>query len=262
MHESSMDSYRGRWSARDYLKQYYSNAHVAEDEIANFRFAARNLANSARKFRRAIEVGCGPTLHHALALAAYAEEIHLADYLSSNLAECRRALNEESGCHDWSQYARGMFGDAAVENLRLLRDRVSRLFELDIRKPQQPSYDLVASYYCAEAVAGDYSQWEKCLKGLADLVLPGGFLLIGALRNCTEYRVFENTFPNTCVDEDDFATILPKLGFNARTMIIESVAIEKWTDQGFDSICCVWAEKCGPRNRHQDGVDRLNRVDK
>lgn len=54
---------------------------MAEDERANIAFALCQFSRTGRRFRRAIEVGCGPTLHNALVLAQPVDELHLADHL-------------------------------------------------------------------------------------------------------------------------------------------------------------------------------------
>lgn len=125
----------------------------------------------------------------------------------------------------------------------MLRERVSRLIEIDIRNQQIPTYDLVASYYCAEAVASDRAQWKQCVAGLSDLVLPGGALLLSALRHCSEYQVLDRGFPTYWVDERELLEQLLAFGFERDSIVIETIPIKEWTDQGFDSICCVWATK-------------------
>ncbi len=248
MPECKWDPYQQRWLPREYLRQYYSTPYVAQDEKANCEFARRQFRESGMKFRRAIEVGCGPTLHHALVIAPQVEELDLADYLGANLEEVRQSLSGEAGAHDWDLYASGVLESACGEEaMAMLRARVARLMVMDIREPQPQTgvYDLVASYYCAECVSGERKQWRKCLEGLAGIVAPGGVLLMGALRRCREYHVFGHAFPTTYVDEVDYARELPLLGFDADSLVIETVAVQDWVDQGFESINCIWARKAG-----------------
>lgn len=242
------DPYRTLWEPQAYLRQYYATPHVAEDERANIAFALRQFGRVGRRFARAIEVGCGPTLHHALLIAPHVDVLHLADYLVANLEEVRRSLAGEPDSHDWGVYLSGLQaaeGTVWSDRWQSLRERVSRFAEIDVRRPQSPAYDLVASYYCAECVAGEREQWRLSLAGLAGLVAPGGVLLLAALRRCRAYHVLGRVFPTAFIDETDFAAELPALGFDSAATVIEIVPIEEWSGQGFDSICCVWAARHG-----------------
>jgi hypothetical protein len=246
MTSSPADIYDRLWDSREYLRQYYSTPEVADDEIANIAFARKQFAKAGRAFPRAIEVGCGPTLHHAMLLAPYVGRLDLADYVPDNLAEVRKSLDEAPGAHDWSVYLKGMIapgGASADELWALVKAHAGELRQMDIRQSQVGAYDLVASYYTAECVAETQAEWRQCLATLAGLVAPGGVLLLGVVRHCRAYNVCGQVFPATYVDEADFANVLPTLGFDADSLVIEVAPVAEWVDQGFDSICCVWATK-------------------
>jgi len=149
---------------------------MSDDERANFEFAITEFRRSGRRFGVAIEVGCGPTLHHAFALVPHVEELHLSDYLPQNLQEVHRYLSAEPGAHNWDVYISGILTvegevapSAVAERKRLLRYRVRTLKVVDIRRPQpladHTTYDLVASYYCAECVATTREEWRQYLVG-------------------------------------------------------------------------------------------------
>ena len=246
MSNSPADVYDRLWQPKAYLRQYYATSHVAEDEQANIAFARRLFQEAKRTFPLALEVGCGPTLHHAMLLAPYVGELHLADYLAGNLAEISESLAGNVGAHDWGVYLGGLRqieGGAADDRWHLLQERVSRLIQMDLRQPQSGAYDLVASYYCAECVASTQLEWRQCLASLAGLLSPGGVLLLGVVRRCRSYNICGTVFPASSIDEEDLAGILPSLGFDQATIVIEAVPVAEWSEQGFDGICCVWAQK-------------------
>lgn len=81
------------------------------------------------------------------------------------------------------------------------------------------------------------------LARLARLVRPGGILLLGAMRRCNVYHVFEREFPTTYLDESDFAAELPRVGFPAEQTVIRVAEGVGWGEQGFDSVLCVRAVK-------------------
>lgn len=240
------DVYDRLWDAREYLSQYYTTSAVADDEAANIAFARRQFAKADRDFPHAIEVGCGPTLHHAMLLAPYVGSLDLADYVPDNLTEIRKSLDGTPGAHDWSVYLAGMVepgGRSAADLWAMVKQKAGSLRQMDLRQPQAGAYDLVASYYTAECVAGTQSEWRQCMATLAGLVAPGGVLLLGVVRHCRAYNVCGQVFPATYVDEADFAEVLPTLGFDPATLVVEVAAVAEWVDQGFESICCVWATK-------------------
>ena len=174
--------------------------------------------------------------------------------MPENLHEVRRWLDDGADAHDWGVYFRGVLaaegqaGHAIVEERTAeLRRRITALKNADVRlnHPLQDGsvYDLVISYYCIEAVATNRSDWSRYLANLVQLVAPGGLLILAAMRRCREYHVFDRTFPTAFIDETDFATELPQLGFPPEQTVIRSVSVADWAEQGFDSICCVRARR-------------------
>lgn len=158
MPEPESGVYERLWDPREYLRQYYAIPHVSEDERAHIAFARRQFARAGRRFARAVEVGCGPTLHHALLLAAHVDALWLADYLPANLEECRRSLAGEPGAHDWGVSVSGMQPAAVADPWQVLRERVAGLLPVDVLAARplgaDDSFDLVASYYCIECAGG------------------------------------------------------------------------------------------------------------
>ncbi len=257
MPEAAADRYQASWSPRRYLEQYYSS-ETTGDDVANARFVVAQLRKLSAPPREALEVGCGPTLHHAFSLAPFVERITLADYLPSNLEEARRWVDQDPRAFDWDLCMTGTLAaeldiDQSVastllpERQRLLRARVRDYTAVDmLRDPplsEPRTFDLVASYYCLEALGLDRDGWRDCMRRLAELVAPGGALLLGAMRDATIYRVFEHEYPVTRVNERDFAALLPELGFEDSSIRVEVAAVPEFADEGFDSVCCVFAVK-------------------
>lgn len=89
------------WDPQEYLKQYYSQDFIPDDEEAIQQRLVAFLKRSDRTFTRAIDVGCGPTVHLHTALAPYVGELHLADYLPDNLCAVERWLRDTPDAHNW-----------------------------------------------------------------------------------------------------------------------------------------------------------------
>ncbi|MGM9515249.1 guanitoxin biosynthesis pre-guanitoxin forming N-methyltransferase GntF [Roseateles sp. DB2] len=249
-----MNEYERLWNPLDYLNQYYSGARVSPDEVANARFASKVLKSLGRDFDRALEFGCGPTVHHAAAVAPYAKQIDMADYLDSNLDQVRSWKEGRSGGHDWDQYLENVVAsevmadaNALSERRRLLRERIGLLLQGDIRSKRpigsDSVYGLVFSYYCIEAVAADKQQWSEFFRNLCGLVKPGGVLLLGSMLHCTGYKVFDSSFKSAPIDEHDIERELARNGFDPDRAVLEVNANAGWGTQGFSSTCCLLAVK-------------------
>jgi hypothetical protein len=259
MAEAMRDTYRQRWNAREYLRQYYSTP-ITADDAANTRFAVRELRGLGRRFGRALEFGCGPTVHHVLPLVPFVDQLTLADFLPENLDEVRLWLASSAEAFDWDTWlsgtlaiedeTRGAPADDLPQRKALMRRVASRLVHGDILRDDPTAdgetYDLVASYYCLECVGIERADWAACLARLTRKVSPGGVLLMGALRRTQHYHVFDREFPVATIDESDFAAELPRLGFSVEQTLIEVASVPEFSDQGFDAVCCVRALKAAP----------------
>lgn len=246
--------YRTAWSPAEYLRQYYMTPSLPTDERHAVTLLADWLRNGLR-VERAIEVGCGPVPYRAALLTQYAEEIHLADYLPGNLAEVRRWRDDQPGQHDWDGFLRealtlegGVGTDAEVRDRKAeLRQKITGLLACDLtrREPLGFSviYDLVTSFYCAEAISGAVAEWEQHVANLARLVSPSGRMFVASIRNARSYRVFDATFPAAPVNEGDWHRVLPTLGFDPARTEIDVVAVPDFLEEGFDSVCIVRTQK-------------------
>jgi hypothetical protein len=252
------DVYEKMWIPQDYLGEYYSGDYVTDDERAIFKFILEHLSKG-QIIDRAIDFGSGCTLHHAMSLIPYVKELHLADYLQSNLDQVQTWLDNRSDSHNWDVYFRGVLAlekDLNVDDISItdldrrkqeLRTKITNLKLGNIYNSHPLSdastYDLVASFYCAESITSTKDEWKNAIVNLFKLVAPGGTLLISALRNCHSYRVIDTKFSVAPVDETDLEAILLEHNFDPDSIEIRPVAVADSTDSGFDGICLVKAVK-------------------
>src|SRR4051812_34278950 len=89
------------WNAKDYLNTYFSKLGPDSFETLNFlvREFSKYKKGSVRKF---LDFGSGPTIFEALPAANFAQEIHLSDYLQSNLDEVRNWLDDNPDSFNWN----------------------------------------------------------------------------------------------------------------------------------------------------------------
>lgn len=241
------------WDAALYLRQFYSTLEQTERHTLGF------LAEALRDVgdvSRALDFGSGPTLHHAIALAGRADEVHLCDAAPENLQAIRAWVDGSQGAHDWSPLTREILrlegrADPTEAELRdreeRCRRRVTRLFRGDARR-QRPldtwaprRYEMVTSFFCADSITGDLREWQRCARHIARLVAPGGTLVLGALRQCRAWRLGDLWLPSPCIDERHVQFLLDAAGFEQEHRRVEVAPVPDQADSGFSSILLVSA---------------------
>ena len=236
------------WDAARYLAQYYSR--VEADEVATLDFIAQTCGRITTP-GRALVFGVGPTVHHLLPLAPHVRELHVADYLESNLDQVRRWLRRDDRAHDWRAFVRHVLAQEGVPcaNARqldareqLVRDRVTRCLRGDaglespLSTPDPMRYDVVLSCYCAESATGDRAVWRRYVGNILRLLAPGGLFITAALRRCKAYRVGAQTFACADIDEHDLAAALFRQGIHPGRLQIEVQRVGLADRLGYDSI--------------------------
>lgn len=240
-------SFDADWEPRQYLRDYY--AFVEPDERATIAFFVEALG-LADPDEPILLFGVGPTLHHVFPTAVRASEIHLADYLSTNLDEIERWVAGATDAHDWRPFidytlrCEGLDaptpGDVDAR-AALTRSKITALLEGDARSPRPLAgrggapYGTVISAYCADSATADLATWQTYLSHIAGLVRPGGLFITAALRHSTGYAVGDKTFPSAHVDEADLREAL-RAGFDVDNGVIEVCDIPAHRSQGYTSI--------------------------
>ena len=242
-----------RWLPDRYLADYYSKLEPMEKHTLRF------LLDSLRDeptVERALDFGAGPTLHHAMALATHARELHVSDLMPENLRAILRWLRAAPGAHDWSAHTREILrleGHTSPDEFQvtarahLLRARTTRILTADARRADtlggagSGRYGCVTTFFCADSSTGDFLEWQRCVRNIAALVAPGGLLIMGALRCCKSWRLGNTWLPSPCIDERHLQFLLDCAGFAERERVIEIVALPDQRPNGFESMLLVRA---------------------
>jgi hypothetical protein len=248
--------FRTSWRPGDYLKQYYTTASIPSDELAIYNFIIHYLQAEQPHFVKALDFGCGPTVHHMIPFIPYVEEFHLADYLPANLLALQQWLYGEPGAHNWDMYIEGILqlegitqpSPAELERRKAqMRSKMRRIKQGNLfwKHPCRDgaTYPLVLSFYCADSATHSKSQWRIFMRHLFSLIESGGTLILSALHNTTQYKVGRRCFPSAQVNENDMYTILSEEQFCKKTLDIRVINISGWEEEGFDSIILVKAQK-------------------
>lgn len=243
-----------RWSAPDYLAEYYGT--IMDDERHALAFLVETM-RGLPPVERALDFGCGPCVHHCFALVHGVGEIDVADFVPGNLEEIERWRERQPGAHDWSSFTAETLElegiPATAEEIARREDetraRLKRILVADVREddPLGPAgrgaYGLVTSHYCAEAISTDKAVFRSNVGHLAGMVAPGGTLVLSACGAATSYKVGERHFPCSGVTSEDVLSALLGAGFRELDLRMRSTPAH--TPQGYSSV--IFARARRPR---------------
>jgi hypothetical protein len=241
-------SFDSDWVPGDYLRDYYSEVEPDEVETIAFFVDALREADTQEPM---LFFGVGPTLHHVFAAAGQAPEIHLADYLPANLREIEGWIERRPDAHDWRPFVsytlecEGLASPSEpliLAREQLTRARITQLLEADARdrEPLARRYGTVVSAYCADSATADRADWERYMRHITGLVLPGGLFVTAALRRSRGYVVGGKSFPSANVDETDMDAVLAR-EFTQR--VVEVRHLDQHAAQGYSGIVLAWGRR-------------------
>jgi hypothetical protein len=235
-----------QWNAKDYLREYYSEL------MADERFALEFLVDSVRAMGRiplALDVGCGPCVHHVFPLVPKVKEVHLADFVASNRDEIRLWLERSEQAHEWTAFAAetlrletGKRPTAAQVRAREQKARscISEVLSADIRAadPLGPAargrYPLVTAHYCAEAISTEKAVFRSNVHNISSLVAQGGTLIVSACGAADRYKVGERHFPASRATAEDVLSALQREAFGSIDLRVRLTPSH--TTQGYSSV--------------------------
>ncbi len=185
--------------------------------------------------------------HHLFPFADRVDDIHVADYLPSNLDAVQRCVRRQPGAHDWSAFARYALrcelgrsptrgeGDSRED---LTRQRITGFVQADARNSTpivderaRHRYGAVLCCFCPDSITADRDEWRRCMLNIASLVAPRGWFVLAALRATAACRVGDVRFPSAGVTEHDVAAVLAEAGYPAATTTV--TVAQAPDDRGF-----------------------------
>ena len=104
-------------------------------------------------------------------------------------------------------------------------------------------YDALFTFYCADSATGDKAEWRWYMRNILSLLIPGGTLIMAALRNCRAYKVGENWFPGADIDEADLRSALDAAGFIRDQTHIVARDVPGQSCRGYDGILLASGRK-------------------
>jgi hypothetical protein len=248
--------------SRNYLATYYCQPPTTDEQTV-LSFLARHYPRIAGQ-PCAIEIGCGPTVHHVLPLAPYVSEIHMADYLRDNLEQVGLWRDAAPNAHRWHHYTalalrlQGVesTAEAVMQREDDVRRKMTTLLRCDL-KSERPleitrQYAAVGCFYVAENIGIAKDEWVRVMQRVAALTASGGHLFLSALRETNYYVVRQpdgatQRYPSAFLTERDFKELLPTLGFDPNEIVVESSDVSGQENEGVNGVILVAAKKAGPR---------------
>jgi hypothetical protein len=245
------------WRARDYYDTYYSH-EILPDERAVLAYQVSAMLDSGRRFANALEYGCGPTLHRAIAAAGYADRIDMSDWLADNLVAVRTWANDTPANEEWrrfTKYVLALEGTATPNRTQArMREDTTRyalrgLYVSDARWPDplgekhRAFYDLLVSGFCLDAISDDKNIWRECMRNVLSTVAPGGLVILHFLHRCTAYKCGERLFPGADLSKDDVAQALIGGGFDHASIDVQLIPCPDNAEFGYTGILTASALK-------------------
>jgi hypothetical protein len=244
--------------ARRYLDTYY--IEVNEDEPPISKFLSKQGKILKEQNLDALEIGCGPTVHHALSIAPYVKSLDLSEYLPENLEEIKKWKEKRSDAFSWSHYTKmaleqdGM--EVTEENIKqreeLLRSKIDGLYFCDVTKvppvDNGKKYPLVLTFYCAEEIFTTHDKWETVIENMSTMISDGGYFIISSLRDTDQFMLGDpegeyEWLPCCKVTEESLRDGLIKAGFLPESIEIESFNTPGLVNWGIPGILIAKAQK-------------------
>ncbi len=245
--------------ASRYLETYYQKIDSDELGIAKFLVREYSKINGAASM---LEIGCGPTIHHILPAAPYVEHIDMADYLIDNLDQIKlwsKQTDNNQG-HNWKSFTKHILELEGIRpsmsdilsRERLLKTKIRNVTDCNVLDENPLGramlYPAVGFFYCAEEVTTSKNIWKEIMANVANLVTPGGYFFIAALKETDHYIIFsdngrEEKLPTAFLRVEDFSNLLPQLGFDLNNTIIETCETPDQIEHGINGVILISAQK-------------------
>ncbi|TSK17868.1 Glycerol kinase [Bagarius yarrelli] len=188
-----------------------------------------NNGNGRYTGRKLIEVGSGPTIHTVISACEHFDRIVLSDFVDQNREEVQKWIKNEEGCFDWEpiiKYVCEMEGKSSSDVEERLRQRVKQVLKCNIlsENPFHPENiepaDCVITSLCLEAACKDLRSYSDALCRVAQLLRPGGVLVMVGVLGETFYYVDQVRFSCLRLSKGDVIDVIKRLNFTVHDFSI------------------------------------------
>lgn len=106
---------------------------------------------------------------------------------------------------------------------------------------REANINLLTSSFTIESATSDRATWERGMKNIIEMIKPGGFLSLSAIKNAEWYQVGDERMPAIKIDENEITAYFKKNNFQ----ILEITVLEGSDKNkvGYDGMVFVFAQK-------------------
>ncbi len=231
------------WDPKQYLQEYYSG--IMPDEQYCLEFLTESLKR-IDSVPVALDFGSGPIISHILPLVTKTQEIHVSEYVESNLTELKKWFSADKTAYDWHSFTQKVLQleghqtptpSEIQQRESEVRQKVTLVTPGDVRQAnplgetKRNFYPLVTAHYCAEGISLNKEEWRIYMTNIMGMVKPGGTLITSACGSGNYYRVGETCFPSTELNPQDVMNCFLDNGFVNLDIRVRD--LPEYADQGF-----------------------------
>ncbi|CAF1071123.1 unnamed protein product [Rotaria magnacalcarata] len=230
------NDYINHFNPMAYLNQFYVVQNTNPPTIVNDFFVSAVIKvlhehkNRLQGKQRVLEFGGGAVLEGAFLLAQYFNEIWFCDYVPLNLQLIQEWKDNKLSAFDWKPYFNFILDKIPQDNRKNLVEYEAKLrqalingklFRCDVNSDNslfvdcdepEDKFDMIYTKLCLEAACSTYDVLQRTINRFADLLKPGGMLLICTSRNATVYDFDNYTFRDLSINEEIIRTSFAKTG--------------------------------------------------
>lgn len=251
-----------------YLKQYFSIID-RESEIL-LAFLAKVQSEHDLSNTTILDFGCEPTIYAIISSSRTCSEIHMSDYIESNLEQIEWWLKNNERAFNWDRFIQrsleletvlqsenaGNTNPTPVSQLDIevrkatIRKKITKLIHGDARKHKPIGvegtnrYDVLVIAFCLEAVAKDALEWQQLLYNVSTMLKSGGLLIISTLTESTAYRIDEQYFATSYISKQAFVNALLNVGYVESSIEIAEVDATNPDTNFYTGAILATARKC------------------
>lgn len=250
------NDYIASFDPKEYLQECFDG--LDDEHIFNIEFLVDAIQQLPPDLM-VLEVGSGPTLLSAAAIAPHTKEMHLSDYVPANLNEIQLWLDQRAEAFDWTPFIKVALAkeglptttDAVEQRSLEMQRKITKLLLCDVRQPAPlghgaGQYDLVLAPHCTDVAVATVSQWMEVMGNVSGLVKPGGWLFIAVTTGATHNTVGPRVF--ACVDltDEDIYAGYRNIGYDSKTYRLAKIQADSKYE--YTGICYAIAQKQLPTN--------------
>ena len=209
-----------KFDSKKYLDEYHSNFSFIEKRILNFLHDFYSQLPDNRKLEL-LEIGGGPTVYQLISASKKVNSIVFSEFLKANRREVEKFINNSPAAFNWDKYfayVAKLEKNHSLENLKArLRSKIIKVISCDLNKAKpvtlRKKFDIVSVHFCPESITSQEDKFVDYMENFFKYVKPGGWLVMGLLRQTHGYSVGKVFFPAFFIKKDYLEKLLKKHGF-------------------------------------------------